>query len=290
MGIRAILLRARTRACAWAAVWAVLLSMVQTAPANVRLDLADLPPENRVGGFSETVGNCAGPLVAFVQYPRLENEPILAMTASGRLFWLSRDPLGEQADPLHNLYRFVGNNPLNYVDPLGLQCSPSPQTKELEQRAIAIGAGGAYVFSAAGPPSYKPGSGGQALKPTSLTPPAATAPASLPAARQPLLLPGPSGTASDIVVIGSRPDTLVAERWAGHKVLNIANWTIPRNDAFVASAIRNRQTAYLASPMNQGTLWDATANRPTVFSRELGQFFGAGYNQVGDNLLPGPLP
>ena len=34
--------------------------------------------------------------------------------------WLSRDPLGELADPLHNLYRFVGNNPLNYVDPFGL--------------------------------------------------------------------------------------------------------------------------------------------------------------------------
>ena len=34
--------------------------------------------------------------------------------------WLSRDPLGESADPLHNLYRFVGNNPLNAVDPLGL--------------------------------------------------------------------------------------------------------------------------------------------------------------------------
>ncbi len=119
MGIRAILLRARTRACAWAAVWAVLLSMVQTAPANVRLNLGDLPPENRVGVFSETFENGAGPLVAFVQYPRLENEPILAMTASGRLFWLSRDPLGEFADPLHNLYRFVGNNPLNAVDPDG---------------------------------------------------------------------------------------------------------------------------------------------------------------------------
>ncbi len=33
--------------------------------------------------------------------------------------WLSRDPLGEFADPLHNLYRFVGNNPLNAVDPDG---------------------------------------------------------------------------------------------------------------------------------------------------------------------------
>ena len=121
MGIRAILLRARTRACAWAAVWAVLLSMVQTAPANVRLDLADLPPENRVGGFSETFENRAGQNVAFVQYPRLENEPILAMTASGRLFWLSRDPLGERADSLHNLYRFCNNNPLNVFDPVGLE-------------------------------------------------------------------------------------------------------------------------------------------------------------------------
>lgn len=35
--------------------------------------------------------------------------------------WLSRDPLGEQADPLHNLYRCVGNNPLNAVDPDGLR-------------------------------------------------------------------------------------------------------------------------------------------------------------------------
>ena len=35
--------------------------------------------------------------------------------------WLSRDPLGEFADPLHNLYRFVGNNPLNAVDPDGRQ-------------------------------------------------------------------------------------------------------------------------------------------------------------------------
>jgi RHS repeat-associated protein len=35
--------------------------------------------------------------------------------------WLSRDPLGEFAAPLHNLYRFVGNNPLNAVDPNGLK-------------------------------------------------------------------------------------------------------------------------------------------------------------------------
>ncbi len=45
--------------------------------------------------------------------------------------WLSRDPLGEAADPLHNLYRFVGNNPLNAVDPDGLRemsIGPAPQS------------------------------------------------------------------------------------------------------------------------------------------------------------------
>ena len=35
--------------------------------------------------------------------------------------WLSRDSLGEATDPLYNLYRYVGNNPVKAVDPLGLQ-------------------------------------------------------------------------------------------------------------------------------------------------------------------------
>ncbi|GAK50180.1 YD repeat protein [Candidatus Moduliflexus flocculans] len=36
--------------------------------------------------------------------------------------WMTRDPLGE-ADGL-NLYAFVGNNPVNWVDPWGLYRSP----------------------------------------------------------------------------------------------------------------------------------------------------------------------
>jgi len=32
---------------------------------------------------------------------------------------MTRDPLGERSDP--NLYRFVGNSPNNFVDPLGLE-------------------------------------------------------------------------------------------------------------------------------------------------------------------------
>ena len=34
--------------------------------------------------------------------------------------WLTRDPLGEATDPYGNLYAYVGGNPVNFIDPLGL--------------------------------------------------------------------------------------------------------------------------------------------------------------------------
>jgi RHS repeat-associated protein len=120
---------------------------------------------------------------------------------------------------------------------------------------------------------------------------AAKTPLALPAPAQPrALLPGVSGTADDIVVIGTRADTLAAEGWAGHKVSNIQNWSIPANDAFIQAAIQQRQTFYLASPINYKTLWNPGRNSMTVFGRELGQVFQAGYKQVGNNLVPPPLP
>jgi RHS repeat-associated protein len=104
------------------------------------------------------------------------------------------------------------------------------------------------------------------------------------------LLPGVSGSPSDIVVLGRQVDTAVAANWPGYQTLNIQNWTIPQNDAFIQAAINQRQTFYLASPVNYQTLWNPNFNGMTVFGRELGQIYQAGYQQVGLLLVPPPLP
>lgn len=76
------------------------------------------PLETRVGGCEQFASGQTS--VVAVQTP--ENAMGLRVfaykTVSGRLKWLNQDPIGERGGI--NLYGFVGNNPVNYVDPLGL--------------------------------------------------------------------------------------------------------------------------------------------------------------------------
>ena len=90
----------------------------------------------------------------------------------------------------------------------------------------------------------------------------------------------------DLVVIGRQWDTKVAQNWPGHSVLDIKDWNIAKNDAWIQQAIDQRNNIYLASP-TAGNLTNA-AGEATVFARELEQLRGAGFTQVGDYLIPPP--
>ena len=87
-------------------------------------------------------------------------------------------------------------------------------------------------------------------------------------------------------MIGRQADTAVAKDWAGHKVLDIPDWTLAKNDAWIQAIIDQKKPAYLASPVNKSTLWDAVNNRETVLARELRQLEAAGYKRVGDWMVP----
>lgn len=100
------------------------------------------------------------------------------------------------------------------------------------------------------------------------------------------LLPSTAGRSNDFIVIGRQIDTAVAANWEGHKVLGINNWTLEMNDSFIDTGIKNRQSFYIASPINYHTLWNPVRNGMTVFGRELGQIYKAGYQKIGDYLHP----
>lgn len=91
----------------------------------------------------------------------------------------------------------------------------------------------------------------------------------------------------NIYVIGRQVDTSVAKDWVGHTVLDIKNWTLAKNDAFMEKIFSEKATLYLGSPQTRANLWDAANNRMTVFGRELEQAAAAGYRKVGDYMVPG---
>jgi hypothetical protein len=90
-----------------------------------------------------------------------------------------------------------------------------------------------------------------------------------------------------IKVIGRQPDTAVAKDWDGYDVLDVPNWGHDVNDAWVNEGIANKQTFYLASPIEGNliqTSGDYTGYR-TVFARELDILEQAGYVKVRDYMV-----
>lgn len=75
------------------------------------------PTQNRVGRFFERTQSRACQSQPASRTATKEKAVVVTITVSGRPFWPSRDPLGEQGGL--NLYGFVENNPNGYIDFLG---------------------------------------------------------------------------------------------------------------------------------------------------------------------------
>lgn len=91
----------------------------------------------------------------------------------------------------------------------------------------------------------------------------------------------------EIKVIGRLPDTEVAKNWPGHDVLDIKDWTKEKNMKWVDEGIKNKQTFYLASPLEgnliqKGGLYKGQA---TIFAEELDRLEKVGYKRIGDYMI-----
>ena len=114
--------------------------------------LFDLYQQEQARYLYDPYGNLlakTGPMADFKRYrfSAKEYDPRTGLYYFGYRFyeptfqrWLNPDPIGARGGI--NLYGFVGNNPINYVDPLGLQGIPSPVN-------IAMGFGPGYGQSTA---------------------------------------------------------------------------------------------------------------------------------------------
>ena len=91
---------------------------------------SSLGSKNRVGDFFREGGDCVGGNRLGSRIATKEKTVEFTIIVSGRPFWLSRDPIAENGGI--NLYAYVGNDPINWVDPFGLYKKIDQLMNEIE--------------------------------------------------------------------------------------------------------------------------------------------------------------
>ena len=86
-------------------------------PEYALLEKTESRTENRVGNFFLSRWESAERNEAVSRIATNEKTVIVTVTVSGLCFWLNRDPIAE--DGGLNLYGFVGNDGVNFIDILG---------------------------------------------------------------------------------------------------------------------------------------------------------------------------
>jgi len=93
----------------------------------------DHPSENRVWGFRGVSVSSVRKLAPQVVEAHQENSPTPTKTVSGIPYWLSRDPIAENGGI--NLYAYVNNDPINWLDFDGLAGSRASEAQKRRNRA-----------------------------------------------------------------------------------------------------------------------------------------------------------